>query len=394
MRLRLLSVSLLWVTLCGALLSLGCGDDDSGPVDSGELSDASGDTHADDAGDASDAAEPDAGDAGPTEEEVALRALLEDALPTAPEGIEGISLVVHDANDRRVLEITVGDFEVTRRVPIASASKLITGLVLLRLIDADALSFEDTPRSVLSWRRGAADATLDHLGAFTSGLRAESLCLFDHTRNLQPCVELLELSPALNVPGARFEYGSTHQAVAAAMAEVATGQRWDALFEREIKTPLGLTDPGLRYYTNPKQELGDNNPLVAGGLTSTTDEYLEMLSVLFHRGTYRGERLIEEATIDRMGDNLYPDATFVGPGAAAGLGYSWCSWIACEGQMDCQFITSPGAFGYTPWVDRDAGYYAVLAMEADALDSGGTAFSVARMVEVRPLIEAFVARER
>ncbi len=320
----------------------------------------------------------------------AIRDVMTRALPEAPDGIEGVTLIVYDADDRRIIEETVGDFETDRRVPIASASKLVTGLVLLRLMEAGTLSMTDTPRGVLGWSAtSAADATLDHLGGFVSGMQTEAVCLLDPRQTLQDCVATLDAVPTRHMPGVAFEYGSTHQGVAAAMAEVATGESWATLFERELKTPLGLTDPGLRYYTLPKEPIGDDNPLVAGGITATMDEYVPILALLFHRGERDGTQLISRAAIDRMGVNGYPDATIDPALARTNLRYSWSSWINCPGAASpCENITSPGAFGFTPWVDRDRGYYAILGMESDGLD--GTGFGVPLMELLRPRIEALL----
>ena len=46
------------------------------------------------------------------------------------------------------------------------------------------------------------------------------------------------------------------------------------------------------------------------------------------------------------------------------------------------------AFGFSPWVDRVNGYYAILAMESDGLD--GTGFGVPLMELIRPQIEAIL----
>ncbi|MFT5357706.1 MAG: D-alanyl-D-alanine-carboxypeptidase/D-alanyl-D-alanine-endopeptidase [Polyangiales bacterium] len=321
----------------------------------------------------------------------ALFAIMNTALPMASNGINGVTLVVHDSDDRRIIEVSVGDFEADRRVPIASASKLVTGLVLLRLIDSGTLSFDDTVGEVLGWTgTPAAGATLDHLGGFVSGMEPESLCLFDPTRTLQACVERLQSAPTVAAPGERFQYGSTHQAVAAAMAEIASGDSWATLFERELKSPLGLTSPELRYYTLPKEGLGDDNPLVAGGMRASADEYMPMLAVLFHNGTHNGERVIREETIQRMGQNGYPGATIDAALEASNLRYSWSSWINCEGAASpCDTITSPGGFGFTPWVDREHGYYAILAMESDGLDGSG--FALPLMEILRPEIETLLA---
>ena len=376
-------------SLVALLLLVACGDDSSvGQVDAGPMDGGSTDV-----GSTADSAAADsaAADSGlPSLDTAAIRELMMRALPEAPAGIEGITLIVHDASDRRIIEETVGSFEADRRVPIASASKLVTGLVLLRLVDSETLALGDTPGGVLGWdETTAADATLDHLGGFVSGMEPEAGCLFNPAMTLQGCVATLSSVAPQAAPGATFQYGSTHQAVAAAMAEVASGESWATLFERELKGPLGLNAPGLRYYTLPKERLGDDNPLVAGGMQASADEYMTMLALLFHRGMHGDTRLISEESIARMGENGYPDATVDPMLAATNLRYSWSSWINCPGAASpCENITSPGAFGFTPWVDRESGYYAVLAMESDGLDGPG--FSVPLMELLRPQIEALL----
>jgi hypothetical protein len=49
-------------------------------------------------------------------------------------------------------------------------------------------------------------------------------------------------------------------------------------------------------------------------------------------------------------------------------------------------LSSPGAFGFTPWVDRDGGYYAIIGMEIDNSQTGIVNFSVALAQELKPLI--------
>jgi serine-type D-Ala-D-Ala carboxypeptidase/endopeptidase len=59
----------------------------------------------------------------------------------------------------------------------------------------------------------------------------------------------------------------------------------------------------------------------------------------------------------------------------------------------CPAVASPGAFGFTPWLDRAAGYYAILGTELDATgnDEGVVAFAVNLQQGLRPLISAQLA---
>lgn len=234
--------------------------------------------------------------------------------------------------------------------------------------------------------------------SFTSGLPASFRlgddCTTDRTITLAQCVADLSARPLVAPPGTRFDYGSTHLAVAARMAEVVTGSAWAQVFSQQLGQPLGWS-PQVRYYTAPRQQAGLSNPLVAGGLRITTNEYARVLGLVYSRGVHQGQRLVSTALVDQMGVDPYPAAsTGTSPYARFGLvrEYGLTAWLECATPATgCQDITSPGAFGFTPWVDRGAGYYAIVAMEAQGVGELSQ-FSVELSLELRPLIRAALGR--
>ena len=50
----------------------------------------------------------------------------------------------------------------------------------------------------------------------------------------------------------------------------------------------------------------------------------------------------------------------------------------------CPVVTSPGAYGFTPWADFDHGYYAVLAMDGPVGEASDA--SVLLFRDLAPLI--------
>ena len=323
----------------------------------------------------------------------AVQAELEASFANSAAGAPGMTLIVYDAEDRRVFESTVGDFDADRRVAVASASKLVSGLVLMRLISDPSvnLTLDTTVGEVLpDWLSEQGMINLDQLGAFTSGLPANAPCLRQADTTLAECVATLADAPLSDAPGSDFAYGATHLQVAARVAEVATGDPWQTLFDEQLAAPLGISDPGLRYLTFPRAELGTTNPLVAGGLRASANEYVHFLRLLFHQGTVDGVEHIDATAMERFRQNLYTNADIVRtPHAATGLDfrYGWASWLECEGGVaTCDVVSSPGAFGFTPWVDFGAGYYAVLAMEAPEAGAGFEGSVIAQ--RLRPLVEA------
>lgn len=307
----------------------------------------------------------------------------------ASAGIPGMALSIYDGNDRRVFHRTYGDFAADRRVAVASASKLVTGIVLLRLVDQGFLQLDSTTGAVLGWSGPQAAITLRHLLSFTSGLPSTAACTGQADITLADCVARIAAGPVLAAPGTRFEYGNTHLHVAARMAEVVTGSSWAQVYASQLAQPLGFAT-GSIYYTFPRQAIGTTNPLVAGGLRTTMDEYARLLSVAFHRGTYQGQVLARAALFDEQSRQPYPNATIgFSPFAQLGLPfrYGLAAWLECTTPAaGCATISSPGAFGWTPWLDREAGYYAVLGMEAAESQSGVVAFSVELAQRLKPAI--------
>ena len=53
-------------------------------------------------------------------------------------------------------------------------------------------------------------------------------------------------------------------------------------------------------------------------------------------------------------------------------------------------LSSPGAYGFTPWIDREHGYYAILGMELEPSDEGVVGFAVALQQKLKALVPAML----
>lgn len=315
----------------------------------------------------------------------------------AGSGVAGMTIAIFDRNDVKVFEKTYGDFSPARRVPVASASKLVAGAVIFGVIGRGLLSLDSTTGEVLGWRGARGTITLRHLLSFTSGLAPEAACTFNAALTLAQCVDQIRDGAAAlrAAPGTRFDYGSTHLHVAARMAEVASGNSWNALYAELLAVPLGLAAE-TTFYTAPARRLGTSNPRIAGGLVASIDEYARILALVFHRGVYGGVRYAPQALFDAQAVQPYPGATIgVSPFANLGLDfrYGLAAWLECSTPVGaCSTLSSPGAFGFTPWFDRAAGYYAIIGMyQRGAVDGGVVAFSVNLAQSLKPDIARALA---
>ncbi|MBK9037150.1 MAG: beta-lactamase family protein [Myxococcales bacterium] len=351
-----------------------CGGGGVEPVDSGAI----------DGGDGTDGA---VGAWAEVDELVATR--------LAANGDPPAALVVYDADDQVVYRRGWNGFTTDQRVAVASASKLVSGLVLFEVIRTGVLSLDSTTGAVLGWTGPTAAITLRHLLSFTSGLAREHSCTLQAGITLAACVDAIAADPPTAAPGARFDYGSTHLQVAARMAEVRTGQSWNALYREVLADRLALP-PEVTYFTAPRQAFGQLNPLVAGGLRASMDEYARALALAFHRGVTPALTIGTPELFDAQTSEPYPDAVIgVSPVANHGLPYHYglTAWLECAPPASaCSVLSSPGAFGFTPWLDRATGYYAILGMELDGTPGDGIVnFAVTLEQALRPLIAARVA---
>jgi D-alanyl-D-alanine-carboxypeptidase/D-alanyl-D-alanine-endopeptidase len=304
-----------------------------------------------------------------------------------------MGLAVYNAEGARVFERMYGDFSPGRRVAIASASKLVSGVTFFRLVDAGYLTLDSTTGQLLGWAGAHGEITLRHLLSFTSGLPPEHACTYQPAIPLEECVDEIGQLELSGPPGSRFDYGSTHLQVAAHMAEVAVGSDWNSIFDVQLREPLKLA-PEFAYYAAPRQGIDPRpiNPLLAGGMRASMNDYAHVLRFVFDKGKWRGSQLMSPDLFELQSIDPYPDAII---GTSPGLldaRYGLTAWLECATPSSgCTTISSPGLFGFTPWLDRTAGYFAVLGMQIDDLQSDrgiGTQIQQA----LKPLIADAIAR--
>jgi CubicO group peptidase (beta-lactamase class C family) len=226
--------------------------------------------------------------------------------------------------------------------------------------------------------------TVRQLFSFTSGFRSNLTTLVPCVEDVQSsitlaeCVDNVLADPLVSDPGELLNYGSEGMHVAGRMAEIASGLSlpsgdcWDTLFTRNLADPLGWTrtswDIKLLYNTN--------NPRIDGGVYSTADEYLRLTRMILDRGMYNGTRVISEAWIDsmladqtrgaRISYTPYLGMESLFPGiknTRYGIGV-WRERIDSTTDAALE-VASQGKFGFSPWVDFQRGYCAVLAIKSN-----------------------------
>lgn len=272
----------------------------------------------------------------------------------------------------------------------ASTSKLVSAVIILRLVEQGYLKLEDKPQDrIATWPIAAssplATMNLANLLSFTSGLTEEPLCVNAGFINFESCVNTIANANASNqiTPGSEFYYASTHLQVAGLMAIKARGvPSWQEVFS-EFKQQTGLFK--IASYDLPSL----SNPRLAGGMHWTGEEYLDFLSAL-KKGRLLNAASMSQLLVDRTATAklVYSPAAALGEVWHYGFGY----WHECQStSFNCApatRISSPGAYGAYPFWDRSKSYVGILARQGEL----GT-FTKGATLEraIRPKVEAWLA---
>ncbi len=288
----------------------------------------------------------------------------------ARHGLPGAAAYASKAG-QPVLRHYAGSYDAGTRIPLASASKWISALAIARVVDKGQLAWSDTVGEFFPSAPVATHAiSLAQLYSHTSGLPYDDdFCLSNQSYTLATCAVRILERPLIGTPGRVFAYGGNAMQVAGRMAEIATGKAWDDLFIDEMVLPLGLTATDWAGQSQQPGYVRRGNPRVAGGARSSLDDYAIVVDMVLARGWHGGIGFLTETTLREM-ERDHAAGTMVihaPPGAAPGWGYGIGQWIEkmYSGRVLSArpTVSSPGAYGFTPWVDLRTGVAGIVMVQ-------------------------------
>lgn len=275
-----------------------------------------------------------------------------------------------------------GDTARSEKKLIASASKWLSSAAILALVEQGSMDLSDRPQQYIDWwtedpTDQRSQITLQHLLAFTSGFTLdddELGCTRDRETSLDRCSREIYEQGVEYAPGEAFYYSPAHLQIAGLMAEIAAGQPFAEIFRLNVASPLRMDNTEVQQDTA--------NPLLAGGYVSTANDYAHFLAAVLEGVYLPGMREAWEAdhtsspvilaNTPVSGYQLADVASIVGGEWHYALGH----WRECEEAEwttscdDVAIVSSPGAFGWYPWVDFEYGYYGLIATRVIAAGRG------------------------
>lgn len=284
----------------------------------------------------------------------------------AREALDGASLVVM----RRGAAIHVqyfGSYSAGTNIPIASASKWVSAMVLERLVDQGRMRWNDTVAKYFPTAPADTLAiTLGQMFSHTSGMRTDDAdCVNDRSTTLDACAQQILALPLMYVPGTAFAYTGNAMQVAGRMAEIATGESWDQLFHENVTTPLAMPDTDYLTGSAATITFGSANPQIAGGLHATVGDYSHLVQMVAQHGRWNGVQLVSAAGLtDMQRDQTHGVPVLYTPDPQAqGYGYGeWRNLVDANG--NAVQVSSTGKFGTSPWIDNETGISAVLLVNS------------------------------
>ena len=255
-------------------------------------------------------------------------------------------------------------------VPIASASKWLSGALIMTLVDDGKLSLDDkVSKYIPEFANDKSDITIRHLFAHTSGLPPEARCRNDKRTTLEQCVG--EISPIrlTAAPGAQFFYGGVSMHVGGRIAEIVSGKSWNELFLERIAVPLDMSRTDFFAYGPTR------NPRPAGDARSSADDYARFLQMIVQGGIFNGKRILSPASAIKMHKDqtngarisytIYERHKAIDPNlplARYGIGV-WREKVDTTNQ-ELREASSQGALGFSPWIDVERKLAGVLSVQS------------------------------
>lgn len=308
--------------------------------------------------------------------------------------LRGASAVVVHEDLGEVHRRGYGELSEDRVYLVASASKILSVGVILRLSDQGLVDLDAPVSSYLSaWGTHKTDLTLAQMLSNSTGM----VGLLDDPYYLPYLCQYTTISGSLSdcarsiytasddagrvPPDTTFRYGGGQWQMAGGVAEVVSGKTWAELVQETYAAPCGTE---VLAYTNqfqnaalstlgggatdyPRSFDGDisklaatDNPSIEGGAYLTVQDYGRILMMHLRGGRCGERRVLSEQAVARMQRDRIGQVYGGETGKSfEGYGLGW--WVDRD---EPGVVLDPGAYGAAAYLDLPRGYGAFIAVEA------------------------------
>lgn len=267
--------------------------------------------------------------------------------------------IIEQGDRGEIFRFQAGAIGANTKTGIASCTKWLSGAIVLICAERGYLRLDDRIGRYLPIFEtyGKGDVTIRQCFAMKSGLQLdEPEYETDRALTLAQSVDLIaQNTPLAFPPGTQLSYEGDGMQVVGRICEIATGRSWGALAREFLFDPLGMTTADYLYF--------DPNPAIAGGARCSAEDYLKFLRMLMNNGlSTAGTPVMSSRSVQEFFTNQtagLPEYYSPWPPSfyypyLQRPDYGIGSWILAQNPISglVEEVTSPGAFGTFPWVDR------------------------------------------
>eukprot|EP00928_Gymnodinium_smaydae_P076722 TRINITY_DN5978_c0_g1_i3.p1 TRINITY_DN5978_c0_g1~~TRINITY_DN5978_c0_g1_i3.p1 ORF type:complete len:481 (+),score=20.85 TRINITY_DN5978_c0_g1_i3:75-1517(+) len=265
-----------------------------------------------------------------------------------------------------------GGIKEDQAIDVYSASKWVTGYVVLKLIDQGKFTLDTRVCTLLDWWSCEGDnrakVTVRHLLSQTDGLDQFGAVFLGQCwktiwfgqGNVVDCAKYAyQKRFTKHPPGTTFRYTETSFYVLGAIAMNATGtKRYEDSFRQTIGTELNMSNKtgwrprywGLRLVTADTAAPG-------GALRTPLRDYSLFLKAVLQKSTVREDLVAESEKPHTVGlKDLWSNKSFPVQNNFVPSHYGLAHWIACQTtDQSCNktYSHSVGMGGTFPWIERN-----------------------------------------
>ncbi len=301
--------------------------------------------------------------------------------------------IIEQGDRGEIYRFQAGAIGANTKVGIASCTKWLSGAVVLICAERGYFGLDDRIGNYLPIFNtyGKGDITIRQCFGMKSGLHLDGPEYeTDRTLTLAQSVDLIaQNTPVAFPPGTRLSYEADGMQVVGRICEIATGKSWGALAREVLFDPLGMTTADYLYF--------DPNTAIAGGARCSAEDYLKFLRMVMNNGvSATGTPVMSSRGVQEFFTNQtlgLPEYYSPWPPSAhhpyaQRPDYGMGSWILAQNPTGgaVEEVTSPGAFGTFPWVDRKRDLRGIIFMFQAT--GGGFSFTVNNNLQVLAKVRA------
>jgi CubicO group peptidase (beta-lactamase class C family) len=321
-------------------------------------------------------------------------------------GLAGATAVIVQKDSGIVYVKGYGAYDKNRIFLLASASKVLSVGVLMRLADQGALNV-DAPIGTYvgsQWGSAKSGLTIAQMLSNSSGMVGlvdnpfylPYLCQYRPMGTSTECAQQIYSAHDANdivPPDTQFRYGGGQWQLAGGVAVAVSGKPWSQLIRETYVEPCGTTSLGYTNQFNdgaasgyPTWFTGDpstlnktDNPNIEGGGYISAEDYGKILLMHLRGGMCGSTRVLSEAAAARMQQDrigsVYGGVT--NKALLQGYGLGW--WID---RSHPGVVADIGLYGATPWIDVPRGYAAMILIEGNSTIGGQL------WMQTKPILDA------